>query len=72
MNYYAVFQGRSKGIFLSWEECKKNVEGFPNARYKKFKDIKDATHYVSTGGSGNTLDLDKSEENSIKTNKPKI
>ena len=57
MNYYAVFQGRSKGIFLSWEECKKNVEGFPNARYKKFKDIKSATHYVSTGGSGNTLEL---------------
>ena len=71
MNYYAVFQGRSKGIFLSWEECKKNVKGFPNARYKKFKDIKSATHYVSTGGSGNTLELDNSDKTSIKSNKSK-
>ena len=37
MNYYAVFQGRSKGIFLSWEECKKNVEGFPSCHACSFK-----------------------------------
>ncbi len=40
--YYVVWQGREPGIYLSWEECQKQVFGHPNARYKSFKSIEEA------------------------------
>ncbi|MBP3254640.1 MAG: ribonuclease H family protein [Bacteroidales bacterium] len=35
--YYVVWSGRKKGIFTSWEECRKSIEGFHQARYKSFE-----------------------------------
>lgn len=34
--YYVVWKGAKQGIFTSWEECKKQISGFPNAKYKSF------------------------------------
>ena len=34
--FYVVWQGREKGIFTTWAECKKQVDHFPGARYKSF------------------------------------
>lgn len=34
--YYVVWEGRKKGIFTSWDECKKIVEGYAGAKYKSF------------------------------------
>ncbi|MBC7498326.1 ribonuclease H family protein [Candidatus Gracilibacteria bacterium] len=34
--YYAVWQGRTPGIFANWEECKRSVEGYVGAQYKSF------------------------------------
>lgn len=34
--YYVVWRGVVPGIYTSWEECKANVHGFENARYKAF------------------------------------
>ena len=34
--YYVVWRGLKPGIYTSWEECKKQVTGFENARYKSF------------------------------------
>jgi len=34
--YYVVWKGYKTGIFDSWEECKKQVEGFTGAKYKSF------------------------------------
>lgn len=34
--FYVVWEGRSPGIYDSWEECRDQVEGFPGARYKSF------------------------------------
>ncbi len=34
--FYVVWQGVKPGIYTSWEECKKQVSGFENARYKSF------------------------------------
>lgn len=36
--YYAVKNGRINGIYLSWEDCKKMIDGFSNASYKSFED----------------------------------
>jgi ribonuclease HI len=34
--YYVVWQGLTPGIYESWEECKKQVEGFASPLFKSF------------------------------------
>lgn len=41
--FYVVWEGRSPGIYDSWDEAKMQVEGFPGARYKAFDDQDVAT-----------------------------
>lgn len=48
--YYVVWVGRKTGIFSSWEECKKSVEGFENAKYKSFDTKKEAEEALSIVG----------------------
>ena len=40
--YYVVWQGIKPGIYQSWDECKKQVEGFYGAKYKSFIDKDEA------------------------------
>ncbi len=40
--FYAIWSGRKKGIFNTWEECKNLVEGFEGAQYKAFDTLKEA------------------------------
>lgn len=35
--FYVVWQGRETGVFDCWEDCKRSVEGFQEAKYKSFK-----------------------------------
>lgn len=44
--YYAVKEGRQKGIFTSWDECKKQVMGYKGAVYKSFSSQNDAEKYL--------------------------
>lgn len=46
MPFYGVKKGRVCGVYTSWEECKEQVDGFPNAEYKKFAHKKDAHMFV--------------------------
>ena len=34
--YYVVWIGKSPGIYRTWTECKEQIAGFPNAKYKSF------------------------------------
>ena len=52
--YYAVKEGRQKGIFSSWDECKKQVMGYKGAVYKSFPSKSDAENYLL--GAQNTLE----------------
>ncbi len=36
--YYVVWKGKTPGVYISWDECRKQIEGFPDAVYKSFKD----------------------------------
>ena len=36
--YYVVWQGKKRGVFKSWNVCKKSIDGFPGAKYKSFAD----------------------------------
>ena len=40
--FYVVWSGRKKGIFTSWNVCKKQIDGFEGAQYKSFSDLKEA------------------------------
>lgn len=41
--FYVVWAGHSPGIYDSWEECQAQVKGFPDARYKSFSSLEEAT-----------------------------
>lgn len=45
-SYYAVRRGRSRGIFSSWEECRRQVEGISN-EFKGFHSIPEAHAYLN-------------------------
>lgn len=48
-NYYAVKVGRKTGIFRTWEECKKQVSGYPGAVFKGFALKEQAQDFLKTG-----------------------
>ena len=41
--YYVVWEGLQPGIYLSWDECRAQIEHFKGARYKSFSSLKEAT-----------------------------
>ena len=51
---YAVRKGRTTGIFMTWDDCKAQVDGFAGAEYKSFADPAEAMEYL--GLSGGTAD----------------
>lgn len=68
MNYYVVHTGRNPGIYKSWEECKKQIDFFSGAKYKKFSNRDEAEYYLKHGPSLNNIQK-KNEDitnNSIK------
>lgn len=51
--YYAVRKGKKPGIYLTWPECKKQVDGFANARYKSFTSRAEAEKFLTGADSYN-------------------
>ena len=49
--FYAVKKGKIPGIYNSWDDCKKMVDGFPGAVYKSFKTLEEAETFVGAEGS---------------------
>ena len=44
--YYAVVNGVVPGIYTTWDECKKNVDGFPGAVFKGFVTKEEAEAFM--------------------------
>lgn len=44
--YYAVKAGKTPGVYLTWEECKNQVEGFSGAQFKGFPTLEEAEAYA--------------------------
>lgn len=44
--YYAVKIGRNKGIYDTWDKCKKEIESYSGAIYKSFSTYKDAVSFL--------------------------
>ncbi len=54
---YAVRKGRTTGLFMSWDDCKAQVDGFAGAEYKSFADPAEAMAYLGlTGGTETAAD----------------
>ena len=47
--YYVVWRGRLTGIFDTWEECRKQTEGFEGAQYKGYptRELAEAAHKLN-------------------------
>ena len=44
--FYAVKVGRVPGIYGTWDECKMQVDGYPNSEYKGFARLSEAESFV--------------------------
>ena len=40
--YYVVWKGRKPGVYPTWDDCKAQVDGFADAKYKSFESKADA------------------------------
>lgn len=45
-NFYAVKKGRTTGIYRTWEECRRSVDGYSGAEYKGFATEWEAEEYM--------------------------
>lgn len=52
--FYAVQSGRVPGVYLTWEECKKQVDGFSGAVFKSFPTREEAERFAAAGGNRQT------------------
>ncbi|CAG8532479.1 5328_t:CDS:1 [Scutellospora calospora] len=46
VGYYAVRLGHKPGIYVSWDDCKRQIDKYPSAVYKKFYALQDAERYI--------------------------
>lgn len=47
--YYAVRVGKTPGVYLTWEACKEQVDGYTGALHKSFSSMEEAQEYVNGG-----------------------
>jgi ribonuclease HI len=47
--FYVVWQGAIPGIYGSWAECQKQINGYPKAKYKGFKTYEGAKEAFENG-----------------------
>ncbi|KAM5165090.1 ribonuclease H1 [Mantella aurantiaca] len=67
--FYAVRRGRKPGVYNTWDECKKQVECFAGARYKKFGCEQDAWKFVR---ETDVAPSNSSETGSCETQSPSL
>ena len=44
--YYAVKKGKTPGIYLTWNDCKAQTDGYSGAIYKSFQSAEEAENFV--------------------------
>ena len=70
--FYAVKNGRNIGIYNSWDECKKQIDGFKGAIYKSFLSEKDAKEFIGNKKTENHNILHNNLEKKINKNEEAI
>lgn len=64
--YYAVRVGKTPGIYMSWDDCKSMVDGYPGAKYKSFGSLEEAAQFLEGNVSTNTT-LEESMQTEVQT-----
>ena len=59
--FYVVWKGHQPGIYESWPDCKLQVEGFKDARYKSFPTKGEAIKAFREGGAAKKRNISRSE-----------
>ena len=47
--FYAVYRGKTPGVYTDWPSCRKQIEGFKGPVYKGFLDFMSAVRFVKEG-----------------------
>jgi ribonuclease HI len=47
--FYVVWEGFKPGIYSSWEEARRQIQGFPQAKYKRFASREEAQSAFQSG-----------------------
>jgi len=61
--YYAVRVGKVPGIYVTWDDCKRMVDGYPGAKYKSFSSITEAEAFLEGATSTKTIIQEDSKNN---------
>lgn len=64
--FYTVWEGRKKGVYDSWDDCKKQVDGVAGAKYKAFESKSEAEKAL---GENYWKHTQKSEQKQLKISK---
>ncbi len=73
MPYYAVHKGKfGPKIYNNWGDCKKAVDGFVGAIYKKFENIVEATKFMEEGFGNNKPKFIQKKEDYESNNQDEI
>ncbi len=55
--FYAVKVGRKPGVYLNWNDCKAQVDGYTGAKYKSFKTYEEAIDFSGVDENYKQLSL---------------
>ena len=73
-HHYVVYRGRRPGIYDSWEECKPIVLGYPNAQFKGFTTLEDATdsfnRFVETVQTDRIVETERVTDSNVPRQNP--
>lgn len=47
--FYVVISGAKPGIYDNWEDCRRQIEGYPSAKYKSFASRREAEYAFKNG-----------------------
>lgn len=64
--FYGVRVGRDIGIFNTWKECQKSVNGFSGAEFKSFLTLEETEKYIKDNIKDNNIKDNNIKDNNIK------
>lgn len=68
--FYAVAAGSEPGIYPTWEEARKQVEGYPNSSHRRFSSFSEAENWLKAECKRIQRKLDKKRDELLRNPPP--